>query len=183
MQYCNRPWGARGRSFGEFRLISLTTGASARAGNVSKTASTNREESMRHFLAITSAFTLAVLVGGQAVAQQPPAQPITRTVVAATKLPTVTDRPLLFRALSVTIPPGEKSSVSTANGILYQMSGSTEASIGGEAKALSPGDGLFLAEGTPASLKAGTVEASRLLHFLLVPVEDQDQPVETNLPL
>jgi quercetin dioxygenase-like cupin family protein len=134
---------------------------------------------MRHFLAITSAFTLAVLVGGQAVAQQPPAQPITRTVVAATKLPTVTDRPLLFRALSVTIPPGEKSSVSTANGILYQMSGSTEASIGGEAKALSPGDGLFLAEGTPASLKAGTVEASRLLHFLLVPVEDQDQPVET----
>jgi hypothetical protein len=59
------------------------------------------------------------------------------------------------------------------------MSGSTEASIGGEAKALSPGDGLFLAEGTPASLKAGTVEASRLLHFLLVPVEDQDQPVET----
>jgi quercetin dioxygenase-like cupin family protein len=109
---------------------------------------------MRHFLAITSAF-LAMLVGGQAVAQQPPAQPITRTVVAATKLPTVTDRPLLFRALSVTIPPGEKSSVSAANGILYQMSGSTEASIGGEAKALSPGDGLFLAEGTPASLEGG----------------------------
>jgi quercetin dioxygenase-like cupin family protein len=159
--------------------MSITPVASARAGNASKTASTNREESMRHFLAITSALALAVLVGGQAVAQQPPAQPITRTVVAATKLSTVTDRPLLFRALSVTIPPGEKSSVSTANGILYQMSGSTEVTIGGEAKTLSPGDGLFLAEGKPASLKAGTVEASRLLHFLLVPVADQDQTVET----
>ena len=134
---------------------------------------------MHHFLAITSALTLAVLVGGRAVAQQPPAQPITRTVVAAMKLPTVTDRPLLFRALSVTIPPGEKSSVSTANSILYQMSGSTEVTISGEAKTLSPGEGLFLAEGKPASLKAGTVEVSRLLHFLLVPAADQDQPVET----
>ena len=93
---------------------------------------------MRHFLEATSALALAVLVGGQAVAQQPPAQPITRTVVAATKLPTVTDRPLLFRALSVTIPPGEKSSVSTANGILYQMSGSTEVTIGGEDKNAEP---------------------------------------------
>ena len=88
--------------------MSITPVASARAGNASKTASTNREESMRHFLATTSALALAVLVGGQAVAQQPPAQPITRTVVAATKLPTVTDRPLLFRALSVTIPPGRE---------------------------------------------------------------------------
>jgi len=58
---------------------------------------------MRHFLSIASAFALALSVSGQAVAQQPPAQPpITRIVVAATKLPTVTDRPLLFRALSVT---------------------------------------------------------------------------------
>ena len=97
---------------------------------------------MRHFLSIASAFAVALFVSDQAVAQQPPAQPpITRTVVAATKLPTVTDRPLLFRALSVTIPPGEKSSVSTADGILYQMSGSTEVSIGGEAKTLSPGGG------------------------------------------
>jgi quercetin dioxygenase-like cupin family protein len=112
-------------------------------------------------------------------AQTPPVQlPIARTVVAATKLPTVIDRPLLFKVLSVTIPPGEKSSVSTADGILYQMSGSTEVSIGGETKTLSPGEGLFLASGKLASLKAGTGEASTCLHFLLVPVADQDQPVE-----
>jgi quercetin dioxygenase-like cupin family protein len=142
--------------------------------------STEREESMRHFLSIASAFAIALLVSGQAVAQKPPAQPpITRTVVAATKLPTVTDRPLLFRALSVTIPPGEKSSVSTADGIVCQMSGSTEVSIGDETKMLNPGEGLFLAGGKPASMKAGTGEASTFLHFLLVPVADQDQPVET----
>ena len=61
---------------GEFRLIFITPGASARAANASKTASTNREKSMRHLLATTSALTLALLVGGQAVAQQPPAQPL-----------------------------------------------------------------------------------------------------------
>src|SRR6202162_4144289 len=106
-----------------------------RAGNASKTASTNREAYMPHFLSIASFWTLALLVSGQAVAQQTPIQPpITRTVVAAMKLPTVTDRPLLFRAMSVTIPAGEKSSVLTAHGIIYQMSGATEVSIGGEAK-------------------------------------------------
>jgi quercetin dioxygenase-like cupin family protein len=138
---------------------------------------------MRHFLSIASVLTLALLVSGQAVAQQTPIQPpITRTVVAAMKLPTVTDRPLLFRALSVTIPAGEKSSVLTADGIIYQMSGSTEVSIGGvggEAKTLSAGEGLFLAGGKLASMKAGNGEASTFLHFLLVPVADQDQPIET----
>ena len=53
--------------------------------------------------------TLAV----SASAQIPPApSAITRTVIAATKLPTVTDVPLHFRAVAVTIPRGEKSSVS-----------------------------------------------------------------------
>jgi len=122
----------------------------------------------------------AAAIGNSVAAQTPPVQsPITRTLIAATKLPTVTDRPLLFRALSITIPPGEKSSVSTADGILYQVSGSTEVSIGGEAKTLSPGEGMFLASGKLTSLKAETGKASTFLHFLLVPIADQDQPVET----
>src|ERR1700680_3740615 len=58
----------------------------------------------------------------------PPA--ITRTVVAATKLPTVTDVSLHFKAVSVTLQPDQKSGVSAANGILYQISGSTEVSLG-----------------------------------------------------
>ena len=122
----------------------------------------------------------AAAIGNSVAAQTPPVQsPITRTLIAATKLPTVTDRPLLFRALGITIPPGEKSSVSTADGILYQVSGSTEVSIGGETKTLSPGEGMFLASGKLTSLKAETGKASTFLHFLLVPIADQDQPVET----
>ena len=42
---------------------------------------------------------------------------ITRTVIAATKLPTVTDVPLHFKAVSITLQPDERSSVSAANGI------------------------------------------------------------------
>jgi quercetin dioxygenase-like cupin family protein len=116
-----------------------------------------------------------------AAAQTPPAQPaVTRTVVAAAKLSSVTDRPILFRALSVTISPAEKSSSATsAESILYQMSGSTEISIGGETKTLNPGEGLFIAAGEPISLKAGSGESSTFLHFLLAPVADRDQPVET----
>ena len=109
----------------------------------------------------------------------PAAPPIARTVVAAAKLPTVTDAPLYFKAVGVTIRPGETSSVSAANGILYQISGSTEVSVGGEVKMLSAGEGLFIAGGKPASLKAGSSEPSTFLHFLLAPAADLNQPAET----
>src|SRR6266550_8689968 len=93
----------------------------------------------------------AVALAASATAQTTPAPPaITRTVVAATKLPTVTDVPLHFNAVSVTLPPGEKSGVSAANGILYQMSGSTEVALDGEAKMLNAGEGLFIAGGKTA---------------------------------
>ena len=57
----------------------------------------------------------------------PPA--IARTVIAATKLPTVTDVPVHFKAVSVTLQPDEKNSVSAAKGDLYQMSGSTKVAL------------------------------------------------------
>ena len=41
------------------------------------------------------------------------------------------DKPLFFRALSIIIPPGEKSDVSMADSVLYQVSGSTEVAAGG----------------------------------------------------
>jgi quercetin dioxygenase-like cupin family protein len=113
-------------------------------------------------------------------AQTTPAPPaITRTVVAATKLPTVTDVPLHFKAVSITLQPDEKSGVSAANGILYQMSGSTEVSLGGEAKMLSAGEGLFIAGGKTAALTAGSGVPSTFLHFFLVPTMDLGRPVET----
>ena len=56
---------------------------------------------------------------------------------------TVTDVRLHFKVVSITLRPDERSSVLAANGILYQMSGSIEVSLGGEAKMLTAEEGLF----------------------------------------
>jgi quercetin dioxygenase-like cupin family protein len=115
--------------------------------------------------------------GSAQTAPTPPA--ITRTVVAATKLPTVTDAPLYFKAVSVTLQPDEKNDVSAVNGILYQMSGSTKVSLGGEAKLLNAGEGLFIANGETAALMAVNGGPSTFLYFVIVPAGDLDRPVET----
>src|ERR1700692_340773 len=121
----------------------------------------------------------AMVLPAPATAQTTPAPPaITRTVVAATKLPTVTDVPLHFKAVSVTLQPDAKSDVSAASGILYQISGSTEVSLGGEAKMLNAGDGLFIAGGKTAALTAGPGGPSTFLHFFLAPGVDLGRPAE-----
>src|SRR5712672_668144 len=122
----------------------------------------------------------AVALAASATAQTTPAPPaITRTVVAATKLPTVTDVPLHFKAVSVTLQPGEKSGVSAPNGILYQISGSSEVALDGEAKMLNAGEGLFIAGGKTAALTAGSGRPSTFLHFVLAPAADLERPAET----
>jgi len=98
--------------------------------------------------------------------------------VASTKLPAVGDTPVHFKAVSVTIPTGASSSVSATDGILYQLSGSTEISIVGEVKTLNPGEGLFIASGNTAVLKAGDGGPSIFLHFLLVANADLAKPFE-----
>jgi quercetin dioxygenase-like cupin family protein len=122
----------------------------------------------------------AMALPAPGTAQTTPAPPaITRTVVAATKLSTVTDVPLHFKAVSVTLQPDGKSDVSAANGILHQMSGSTEVSLGGKAKMLNAEEGLFIAGGETAVLTAGSGGPSTFLHFFLVPAVDLGRPVET----
>ena len=97
-----------------------------------------------------------------------PTPPTIRTVVAGTKLPTVTDTPLYFKVVWVTLPAGERSDVSAADGILYQVSGVTEISIAGELEptTLSAGLGLFIPGGTTAAaMKASSGAPSTFLHF------------------
>src|SRR5947209_1224703 len=122
----------------------------------------------------------AVGFAGSAAAQTTPApSAITRTMVAATKLSSVIDTPLHFKAVSGTLPPGEKSTVAAANGILYQVSGSTEVSVDGEAKTLNAGEGLFIPGGKTAVLKAGGGGPSAFIHFFLASAADLDRPAET----
>src|SRR6476660_4170439 len=122
----------------------------------------------------------AMALPASGTAQTTPApSAITRTVIAATKLPTVTDVPLHFKAVSITLQPDERSSVSAANGILYQMSGSTEVALDGEAKMLNAGEGLFIAGGKTAALRAGTGGPSTFLHLFLAPAADLDRSAES----
>ena len=132
----------------------------------------------RHCFAIAIGLLGVVGLAVSASAQTPPAaSAIARTVVAGTKLASLGDTPLYFRAVSISIPPGQKISFSARpNGILYQLSGSTEVSAG-EPKTITGGAGVLIADGTTASLTAGNGEPSILLYFLLVPQEALDQPV------
>lgn len=123
----------------------------------------------------TALLTVIALALSASAQTTPTAPAITRTIVAAIKLPSVVETPLHFKAMRVTLQPGGKSSLSAANGILYQLSGSTEISLGGENKVLSVGEGLFVAAGKTASLSAGSGAPSILLYFLLAPAAELDR--------
>jgi quercetin dioxygenase-like cupin family protein len=124
-------------------------------------------------IALFAAVTFAALAVAQTTAPSPA---ITRTVVAESKVRIAGNQPLYFGAVGVAVPSGETSTVSAvADGILYQMSGSTEVTIGGAAKTLSAHEGVFVAAGKRASLKAGSEMPSTLMHFLLGRAVDLDR--------
>jgi quercetin dioxygenase-like cupin family protein len=123
---------------------------------------------------------LSVVIFATSVDAQstPPPSAITRTVIAATKLLTATEVPLHFRAVSVTVPPGEKTTILAASGIVYQVSGTTEIMVDKQPRTLTSGEGLFIAAGRMVTLKAGEA-SSVLLHFFLGPATDLDQHAYT----
>jgi len=129
------------------------------------------------FITVTALLGAAGLTVAAAAQTAPTAPAIARTVVAGTKLPSLGDAPLYFRAVSLSIPPGQKVSLSgRPNGILYQLSGSTEISAG-QPKTITGGAGVLIASGTTPSLTAGNGEPSTLLYFLVAPEEAVDQLV------
>ena len=129
----------------------------------------------------TTGILLAAMVVAVSAAAHTPTPPTTtvRKVVAATKLPTVTNVPLYFKVQSITLSLIEKSSVFGANSALYQLSGSTDVSGVGETKTLSAGDGLLIATGMAVELKPTSGAPSTLLQFLLSPASDLDRPTAT----
>jgi quercetin dioxygenase-like cupin family protein len=117
-------------------------------------------------------------LAGPAAAQTPPPATV-RAVVAVAKLPTVTAAPLHFKLVTVTLAPGASTQVSGPDGVLYQVSGSTEVSLGGEVKMIEAGAGLFIPGGKTAALKAGSEDLSIFLHFFLATAADLDRSAET----
>jgi quercetin dioxygenase-like cupin family protein len=125
-----------------------------------------------------TALLAAVFFTGSAAAQTTPAAPaVQRTLVAAARLDGVADAPIYFRAVRVILPASGKSSVSAGDGIVYQFSGSTAVSFGGEVKMLNVGEGLFIESGRTLAFQAGASEPSIFLHFLLAHAADLDRPV------
>jgi quercetin dioxygenase-like cupin family protein len=123
---------------------------------------------------LLSAGLLAAPASGQT---QPATASITRSLIAETRLSITGNVPLYFRALGIIVPANETSSFSApAEGILYEVSGSTAATVGGEAKELNPQEGLFVAAGKQVVLKAVRDMPSTLLHFILSRTADLDQP-------
>jgi quercetin dioxygenase-like cupin family protein len=120
--------------------------------------------------AIATLFTATIVAVSAAAQNAPPAA--VRKVVAATRLPAVTNEPLHFKVLSLTLSPGGKVDVSGANSIIYVLSGSAGLSGPGEAKALSSGDGTLIAGSAAATLTAGSGAPASLLHFILSPAAD-----------
>src|SRR5580704_4478967 len=100
----------------------------------------------------------AMALAGRAEAQTPP--PITRVVVAADKLSSVTDTPLYFEVVHLLLPPGSKADLSHSSSFLYQLSGSTAILLDGTAKTIEAGEALFLPSAERAQLRAGGTAAS-----------------------
>jgi mannose-6-phosphate isomerase-like protein (cupin superfamily) len=87
-------------------------------------------------------------------------------------------KPLYFKALAVTIPSGETSKVSGPDGILYQLSGSTDIAAGGSSSTIGPGEAVFVAGSSGALLKAAGGGPSSTIHFLLTSAVALDQPAD-----
>ena len=124
-------------------------------------------------------FAVALIAGSATGQTTSPTQVAGRTVIASAKLASVADAPIYFRAVRITLPPGEKSSISAGDGVIFQVAGSTKASLGAEVKTINAEEGLYIASGQEALLEAGAGEPSIFLHFLLVRGADLDAPVAT----
>jgi quercetin dioxygenase-like cupin family protein len=89
----------------------------------------------------------------------------------------VTNEPLHFKVLSITLSPGQGIGISGMNSMLYQLSGSTEVTGIGEIKALNAGGGTLIAPGATVELTASSGAPATLLYFMLCPVADLDRPI------
>jgi mannose-6-phosphate isomerase-like protein (cupin superfamily) len=124
----------------------------------------------------------AVSLLGVALATSVTAQPTSysssdaRTLVATGALPTVTATPLYLSVVGTTIWSGSKSGVSAGNGILYQISGTTEISAAGSVRTIRTGEGVFIPGGSRFTLNASGIAPSTYLHFLISPGSNLEQP-------
>lgn len=95
-------------------------------------------------------------------------------VVASAVLPSVNTLPLYVRVIGGAILSDTMSSVSTASGIYYQVSGAAEISVDGRISTVHSSEGIFIPGGSKLVIKAVSDQPAAYLHFLLSPVAYYD---------
>jgi quercetin dioxygenase-like cupin family protein len=125
--------------------------------------------------------TLLLVAASPAAAQDAPGVPgVQANTLAATRVADLARGPVYFCALSVTIPAAAASHIAaTANGIYYQLSGSTEITTGISSKTIAAGEALFIPAGNQVGFKAVGDGPSRALQFLMVPDGLPGSPIAT----
>jgi quercetin dioxygenase-like cupin family protein len=105
-----------------------------------------------------------------------PGSTVIRTVLGATGLPSVTDTPLHFRLLRVTVPAGESTMDSGTTGIIYVLSGGLAVSVDGDRQTLREGDAAVVTKGKMVTLRTTGSDPATLLHFMLPRIEELSAP-------
>jgi quercetin dioxygenase-like cupin family protein len=93
-------------------------------------------------------------------------------VIASGTLPSVTEEPLHFKLLRVTVVPGQPADCVGPSGMLYVASGAIDGTIDGEKRTVREGGAVFLSARKRATLSAVPGAPAVLLHFLLAPAPD-----------
>lgn len=104
--------------------------------------------------------------------------PVQRVELASASIPSGREKDHLFKILSVTVPPGETITYASAEGLVFQISGSQTITVEGRATTLQPNQGVHIETGLPAIFEShGKEEPSVYLHFLLVPAPQADRTI------
>jgi quercetin dioxygenase-like cupin family protein len=120
----------------------------------------------------------AFAAAGMALAQDGDAPPLGVTGLAQTTLSSAVETPLHFRLLQVTVEGGASARYATADGMVYQISGTQTITVGDRTEILAPGRGTHIGGGTPATFEASAGEEAVFLHFILVPAAEAASPTD-----
>lgn len=101
-----------------------------------------------------------------------------RNILASIGLPTVIDVPLHYKLLRVSIPAGQSTISTRADGFVFQMSGVLTVTADDDSRTLRNGEATFIGRGKSATLKAAAAEPAVFLHFLLLSAADLDKGME-----
>jgi quercetin dioxygenase-like cupin family protein len=105
-------------------------------------------------------------------AQEPtPGRPI-RLLLTSTKLAAVTDEPLHFRLVRVTVPAGQSFAYAGPHGMICPVVGGLSVTVAGERKSVQEGEAVYVARGQQATLTAGQGGPATFLHYLLASSAD-----------